>query len=277
MKILFTSSCKHLMPHASSMDLVVIRHFPDGEIDIHLPPDIQKNEDVWVIASINTSQAFIELLMVLDILSAKDVRIFLILTYVFYLRNGKTDQSSFGQTLLELIQRCGVEKIIVLHPHAMNIESHKIEIRIWNDFFAECARDFDVLVAPDRGARAVVEVIGKITNKPTLFLEKRRNDNGSLEIAPSASLNGERVLILDDMISTGGTVIKASEILKNAGASYVGAAATHGIFCNDALQRLKVSSIAKIFVTDTLHIPPEEQLIICSIVPFINQLIKSTP
>ena len=89
-------------------------------------------------------------------------------------------------------------------------------------------------------------------------------------------VEGKIAVILDDMISTGGTLVAAAELLMKRGASDVQAAATHGVFADSALERLATSHISKVIVTDSVPLPsagPRDMVEIVTIAPFLADAI----
>jgi ribose-phosphate pyrophosphokinase len=91
-------------------------------------------------------------------------------------------------------------------------------------------------------------------------------------------VDGRVCIIVDDMIDTGGTTVKAAEALLAAGAAEVVATATHGVLSGPAVDRLKNSQIREIIITNTLPIPPERQfdkLTVLSIAPLLSKAIKA--
>jgi ribose-phosphate pyrophosphokinase len=120
------------------------------------------------------------------------------------------------------------------------------------EFFYGCINDADVIVSPDKGAGPLAHHIAKKGNKELVMCEKYRPEPEKLTLKVVGEVRGKRVLIVDDMITTGGTVITAAEQLYEKGATSVRVAATHGVFSGDALTRLKESRIEHIHVTNTL-------------------------
>lgn len=89
-------------------------------------------------------------------------------------------------------------------------------------------------------------------------------------------VNGKPAVLVDDMISTGGTLVVAAELLQQRGASEILSAATHGIFAQDALELIDRSPIERLFVTDTLPVPqdgPTEKIEVVSVAPLLAEAI----
>ncbi|EQD66074.1 Phosphoribosyl pyrophosphokinase, partial [mine drainage metagenome] len=133
-------------------------------------------------------------------------------------------------------------------------------------------RPVDCLVSPDKGGIDRVRRMADILKKPWMALEKRRIDSEHVELriadsgAPPAT--GAHLVIVDDVISTGGTIVAAAQLLARAGAGSVTAACTHGLFLKDAFERIK-SVTDGIYSTDTLVNPAEK----ASVAPDIAKIL----
>ena len=107
------------------------------------------------------------------------------------------------------------------------------------------------IISPDFGASELVRQAADETNSTYTSLQKKRTGDFSVEMSGELNVQGKNVLVLDDIISTGGTMVKAIELCKQNGAARVFAAATHGLFVGDALWKLR-SSAEYIVTTDSV-------------------------
>ena len=109
-------------------------------------------------------------------------------------------------------------------------------------------------MSPDIGAAGRAKDVGTRLGVEYDHLNKTRLSGTEVQIKPAnADCRGKNVLIVDDMIATGGTIIAANQQLKEAGAKSVSVACTHGVFVNNAIQRLMGSSLDGIFCCNTLE------------------------
>jgi ribose-phosphate pyrophosphokinase len=128
----------------------------------------------------------------------------------------------------------------------------------------------DFIVSPDEGRIRTAELVGKYVGVPSDYLVKERIDGNIVKIEPkSIDVSGKRVAIVDDIISTGGTIIKASNELKKLGAQTVIAACTHGLFANNALGRLGMCC-DNVISSDTI----ENQTTTFSVAPAIARALR---
>ena len=114
-------------------------------------------------------------------------------------------------------------------------------------------RGIDVVMSPDIGAAGRAKDVGTRLGVEYDHLEKTRLSGTEVRIKPATmDCTGKSVLIVDDMISTGGTIIAAAQALRDAGATSVSVACTHGVFVNNALERLTQSALDKVLCCNTL-------------------------
>jgi ribose-phosphate pyrophosphokinase len=114
-----------------------------------------------------------------------------------------------------------------------------------------------VAVSPDAGGVARADAFRTRIGAPLAIISKRHPSPDATEVLEMVGdVGGKTAIIVDDMISTGGTLTAAAKILIERGANEVIVAATHGIFAGDALDKLANSAISKVFVTNTLPLPP---------------------
>lgn len=123
-----------------------------------------------------------------------------------------------------------------------------------------------IIVSPDAGRVKVAESYANELHADLAFVHKtRRKDRMNVVearevVGPPEGIEGRTCVIVDDMIDTGGTVVAAAELLASRGAKRVLCATTHGVFSGPAIDRIKNSVIEKVFITNTLPLPPEKQI-----------------
>lgn len=282
MIILYTQSAAHLtqdiqLPRAEYQ----IKQFSDGELYIKVDPRIV-DQEIWIIVSTQSpAENILELFFLLDALNhagAQNINLFF--TYFGYARQTAPcpGEASSGQLLCKILKSFPTKKCIIMHAHA----SRKLHTMlnfidaIDMDFFADAAQEYDVIAAPDKGIATFAKEVAQTCNKEIVFLHKRRPEHEQVHIESiDGVVKNKKVLLVDDMISTGRTLTEAACVLKKAGALDIAAAATHGIFSDGASERLAKSNLTSIYVTNTLKQKPIALVsTIYNVGPFIQKLIE---
>jgi ribose-phosphate pyrophosphokinase len=133
------------------------------------------------------------------------------------------------------------------------------------------------IVAPDAGGGRRAEAVAHDLGAPIAFGYKRRPDEQSVEvIAISGEVKGRDCVVIEDIITTGGTVSKLAVALRQQGANRVRIAATHPVLSGDAMDRLKKADVEEVIVTDTVPIPAEKMgssLKVLSVAPLLAEAI----
>jgi len=113
-----------------------------------------------------------------------------------------------------------------------------------------------VAVSPDAGGVARADDFRARVGAPLAIISKRHPQPDATEVLEMVGdVDGKTCVIIDDMISTSGTLVEAAELLRARGAADIHAAATHGIFAGDAISLIECSPISKVFITDTIPLP----------------------
>lgn len=253
--------------------------FSDGELNVQLDTEIN-NSQVWVIGAIfPPAQQALELFFLLDALQRAGARITLMLTYFGYARQ---DRAAAGdaksvEVICNFLKTFKLAKIFVIHPHSSLLHSFlEFHTIMPTELIAQHLDSFDAVAAPDAGARALVHTISQQYYKEVIFLNKMRPEKEKVEILThEGDAQGRKILLIDDMITTGSTLVAAANRLQELGASEVSAWATHGIFTSGAVERIANSRIKKLYVTNTLlHDLPHGTIEVVDIAPVIAKLIQ---
>ena len=249
-----------------------VRRFPDGEKYLRILNEV-KNEHVIVIQSMHhTPDDFLfEYLLLVDALKdlgAKRVTSFI--PYFAYARQDerfKPGEALSFKTVSKLIQSVGTDEIftIDMHQHRVvkssevfGIPSHNLSaMRLLADYVRKEGKLTNPLViGPDAEAEQWAKLAAESLNAEYDVFEKKRLGDSKVEIRPRKSSAKDRdVLIVDDIISTGGTIIEASKILFSQGARRVEVACTHPILASEALSRILAIGVANVVGTDTVPCP----------------------
>lgn len=251
-----------------------------------------RNQDVYLIQTIEPpiNERIMELFITIDAVkraSAKKVNV--VLPYFPYSRSDKKEQPRVPVTaklMAQLLEAAGTDRVITcdLHNPAIqayfNIQCDTLtgEMLLEKYFESKNLRDI-VVVATDAGSSKKAYKYSEYFQCQMALIDKRRNgnDENAQAINIIGDVRGKTALIFDDEISTGGTIMEASRIAKQAGAKEIYVGCIHGILCGEAIQRLQESDITEIVLTNTVPIPEmkkNKKINILSIAPLFAETIK---
>ncbi len=249
-----------------------IKRFPDGETYFRLKSDVE-NKNVFIVQCTypKPNEKIFELLLAADACKRGDAKsIFALLPYLSYARQDR--QVLEGEAISielfgKLLKAAGFDHIITANIHSKRAEKklERLELNIFSldvlPLFAEyfaCKNNKNLcVVAPDQGALKSAEELAKFLNAEFAHFEKRRISASEVKIvAFHGNVKGKECIVIDDVISTAGTITTVAERLIELGASSVRIAATHGLFTGKAFERLQRSPAKEIVVCNTL---PQER------------------
>jgi ribose-phosphate pyrophosphokinase len=272
--------------HAEYID-TEIKRFPDGELYVRFLGDVSNNE-VIVIQSMGHQPNIylIELFLMLDALKdLKAKRIIAVLPYFAYARQDerfKPGEAVSLKTISRLIEAAGANHIFTIDAHRHRvIDQDKLTTIPLDDLSAmsELAKYMaekhtlknPAIIGPDVEAGAWAKIAANALGVDFDALEKKRFDAETVEIRPrKLDISGRDVLVVDDIISTGNTIIKAIDVLKKNGAKDIYVACTHPLLVLNALVRIYQAGALDVVGTDTVHSP----ISFVSVAPVIANAIK---
>ncbi|MCQ2079178.1 MAG: ribose-phosphate diphosphokinase [archaeon] len=234
--------------------------FPDGECYTRI--DVEKlDDDVIIVQNTFPDSKFIEMLLLQDAvkkLGAKSIT--LVIPYFGYARQDRVFKPGEPESAKIMCRHLDLDcdRVITvdLHKEATldNFTHAHKDVKaapVIAEYFK--TKGIDMVISPDIGAAGRAKIVGDCMGLPYDHLEKTRLSGTEVRIKPAtADVNGKSVLIVDDMISTGGTIIAATAALKEAGAVKVTVACTHGVFVNNALERFNGSPVDSVLCCNTL-------------------------
>lgn len=249
-----------------------ITNFADGEIRVSINESV-RGKDVFVIQPTPPpAENIIELLLMIDALKrASAQRVTAVIPYYGYARQDRKDKPRVplsAKLIANLLTRAGVDRVLTMELHAEQIQAffdipvdHLYSTPVLVEYYQKNTANL-VIVAPDTGranrARGFAQRLGN--QIPLAIIDKRRSAPNQVEaVRVVGDVTGQTALIFDDMIDTGGTILKATEVLLAAGAKTVLVTATHGLFSGDAVNSVANSPLTEVVVTDTIWQPPEKQ------------------
>jgi ribose-phosphate pyrophosphokinase len=219
-------------------------------------------------------------------------RITVVMPFYGYARQDKKHKGRepiSARLMADLFKTAGADRLICIDLHTAQIQGffdgpvdHLMALPILSDYVKEKYGDQPLaVVSPDAGRIKVAEQwSARLGGAPLAFIHKTRDidrPNESKANRVVGDVSGRMCVLVDDMIDTGGTIVKAAEALMAEGAAGVVIAATHAILSDPAVDRLKNSPATEVVVTNTLPIAPDrefDKLTILSIAPLISRAIK---
>lgn len=241
--------------------------FADGEIDVWIEDDVN-NSNVFILQSNSypVNDHIIELALIADALRRSGAhKITAVIPYFGYSRKEKQSRKGepiSAKVIADLIISSGISKVVCLDLHADAIvgffEVPVIYLSALEPLAIQLKKEKltnPVVVAPDVGGVKRARNFASILNMPLAVIEKHRRSDRRDEIevlSMSGEVSDDTAILIDDVISTGGTIVESATALKNKGVKKIIVCATHGVFAADAISRLEKSPIDKIFVTDSI-------------------------
>lgn len=240
------------------------RKFPDGERYIRIGGNLESDAVVIQSTGYPQDQNLLELFLILKTLKSLDVEnIKVVIPYFGYARQEKrfkTGEAISAQVVSELLEACGASEIFSINLHEdglrnlFNIPAHNLSAMPLIAEYIEEHLDDPVIVAPDKGALGFASEIAGILGCDSDHLEKTRISPDKVETqTKDLDVQGREAVIIDDIISTGGTIINASHILRQHGASKIVVSCVHPVLVEDALLRIFASGVDDVIATDTLQ------------------------
>ncbi len=250
----------------------LVDRFKNDECRIEIKENV-RGAEVFVIQSLcrspqgaTVNDSLMELLLIIDALQrASANRITAVMPYFGYAKQDKKTKGRepiSAKLVANMIERAGAERIVTLDLHAAQIQGF-FDIPVDNLMAAPTLCNFlknqnlqgdkVVVVSPDAGGVPRAETFAKRLKSSLAVIIKRRPEPDVSEVTHIVGdVEGKIAVVVDDMISTGGTLVKAAEALRKRGATEVYTLATHGIFAGDAIAQFETSEIKKVIVTNTI-------------------------
>ena len=251
---------------------IEIKKFSDGELSIAFLENI-RNEDVYIIQSLNhPSDNIIELLLMLDAAKrASAQNVVAVIPYLGYGRQDRKDRPRVpisARLMLDLMTAVGVNRIICMDLHSPQIQGF---VNIPFDHLYSRITILDrlkrmqlndqngVILAPDVGGAKMGQSYAKKLQLGFALIDKRRPKPNQTEVVNLVgNLSEKHVIIIDDMIDTGGTICNAASTAIENGAIDVTVVATHPVLSGESIDKLEKSAISKVIVCDTIKLEQEK-------------------
>jgi ribose-phosphate pyrophosphokinase len=246
-----------------------IKTFSDGELWVKYSENV-RGSDVFIIQSTNPpAENLLELLIMLDAARrASARRITAVIPYFGYARQDRKDQPRVAITaklVANLIVSAGADRVLTMDLHAPQIQGffdipldHLYSSAVFINYFKEKSIKDLTVVSPDVGGIKMARAFAQRLEADLVLIDKRRPRANVAEVANViGEVDNRNVLLVDDMIDTGGTFSSAIKTLKQAGAKEVYGACTHPVLSGNAVDMLNHSALSKLTVTDSIPLNAE--------------------
>jgi ribose-phosphate pyrophosphokinase len=245
--------------------------FPDGEVSVELLDSV-RHKDVFLVqpTSPPVNDHLMELLAFVDACRrASAASVTAVIPYFGYARSDKRDGRRapiMASLTAELLQSAGVQHVIVLDPHTPQVEGFfgipvdtVSAVCVLSDALRSLLPPGIVVVSPDAGRVPMASEFARRLDASVAVLGKRRMSGTETEVTHLVGdVQGRPCLVIDDMISTGGTLAHSLEALRAGGASEFWIAATHGLLLGEARTRLDLPTVNQIVLTDSVAVPHDD-------------------
>ena len=262
---------KHL---GTSLGAADVGRFSDGEVTVEIKQNV-RTRDVFVVqpTCAPTNDNLMELLVMVDALKRASAQsICAVIPYFGYARQDRRVRSTrvpiTAKVVANMLQAAGVNRVLTMDLHADQIQGF-FDIPVDNIYASPVLlgdlkqKQYDdlIVVSPDVGGVVRARALAKQLGCDLAIIDKRRpKANVSEVMHVIGDIDGRNCVIMDDMIDTAGTLVKAAEVLKQRGAKKVYAYCTHPIFSGPAIQRISEGdALDEVVVTNTIPLSPAAQ------------------
>jgi len=274
------------------LGLSSVKTFADGEIYLQIHENV-RGADVFVVqpTSKPVDRNLMELLLMIDALRrASADRITAVLPYYGYARQDRKDKPRVpisAKLIAKLLEKAGADRILALDLHAAQIQGffdipvdHLFATPVMIEYLKTVQSSGTIVVSPDAGGVERARAFAKRINVPLAIIDKRRDDVNVAEVMHIiGEVAGKECLIVDDLIDTGGTLVKGAEALLKEGAASVMACATHAVLSTPAVDRIMQSQIKEVVLTNSIPLSEEasrcSKIRTLSVAPLLARAIQS--
>ncbi len=265
-----------------------IKRFSDGEIGVQISESV-RGRNVFIIQSTcaPANDNLMELLILTDALKRSSANeITAVIPYFGYARQDRKAAPRVPITaklVANLLQTAGINRIVTMDLHAGQIQGF-FDIPVDNLYGSIVFKDYverknlknPIIASPDIGGVARARNFAEKLGLDMVIVDKRRERANVSEVMNIiGDVKGKDVILLDDMIDTAGTIVKAAKVLKNKGATSVMACCTHAVLSGKAYERIEEGELDELVVTDTIALKKESKKIkVLTVAPLFAEVIR---
>lgn len=252
-----------------------------------------RRRDVFVVQPLvpPVQENLVELLLMLDAArGASATHVTAIIPHYAYARSDKKDASRIsigGRLVADLLVASGATRVLTMALHSPQVHGffsvpidHLSAVGELADHFGAGDLGNTVVVSPDLGNAKVASQMARLLGVPVAAGSKRRMADDKVVIdSIVGDVAGRDVIVLDDEIANGGSMVELVRVLRENGVGRIRLACTHGLFSGSAIDRLAALDVDEIVTTDTVPLAPEKQLpnlTVCSVAPLFAEAVKRT-
>ena len=265
-----------------------VKQFSDGEIDVQISESV-RGKDVFIVqptcAPVNDN--LMELLVMTDALKRSSVRsIIAVIPYFGYARQDRKAAPRVPITaklVADLLETAGIDRVVTIDLHAAQIQGFfNIPVDnlfgsvIFEKYIKEKNFQNPIIASPDIGGVARARYFADKLGLDMVIVDKKREEANVSEVMNIiGDVTDKDVILIDDMIDTAGTMVKAAEVLKQKGANSVMACCTHAVLSGPAYERLENGSLDELIVSDSLPLKKEcSKIKVLSVAPLFAEVIR---
>ncbi|MCI7246463.1 MAG: ribose-phosphate pyrophosphokinase [Campylobacter sp.] len=265
-----------------------IKRFSDGEISIQIGESV-RGKDVFIIqpTCAPTDTNLMELLILTDALKRSSAStVTAVIPYFGYARQDRKAAPRVPITaklVANMIETAGIDRVVTMDLHAGQIQGF-FDIPVDNlygtitfiNYLKNKHLSNPIVASPDIGGVARARSLAKQLNLDLAIIDKRREKANESEVMNViGDVNGKDVILIDDMVDTAGTLIKAAAAFKERGATSVTAFCTHPVLSGPAYERIAAGAIDELVVTDTIPLKEQnEHIKVISVAPLFAEVIR---
>jgi ribose-phosphate pyrophosphokinase len=269
-----------------------LRRFPDSEVSFQIDENI-RGADVFIVQPTSTpvDQHLMEMLVMIDAFRRSSAaRITAVIPYYGYARQDRKDKPRVpisAKLVANLLSAAGTNRVLTMDLHKAQIQGF-FDIPVDHLFAAPVIVEYCTrlqaadltIVSPDAGGAERARAYAKRLDAELAIVDKRRTEDGTAEVMNViGDVNGRTCILQDDIIDTAGTIQKAADALKKAGAKRVAACAVHGVLSGPAIERIEKSPLDQLIVTNSIPLREDAQqckkIVVLSVARLLGQAIRN--
>ena len=268
-------------------DMTVSR-FSDGEFQPNINESVRGCDVFFIQSTYPTSDNLMELLMCIDAAKRASANyITAVIPYYGFARQDRKDKprvSIASKLVADLLTAAGANRVMTMELHAPQIQGffnipvdHLEASIVFTPYIKALPQDNLVLAAPDVGSSARIREVAKALNLPMVICDKeRKKANEIANMTVIGDVDGKDIVLIDDIIDTGGTLCKSSAMLIEKGAKSVRALCCHPVLSGKAYENIENSVLTELVVTDTIPLKQHSDRIkIMSVAPLFARAIRN--